>query len=99
VPEERLPRASRSPPTFVVVEGLTNVVRYAEASRAWVAVGHADGTLVVEVGDDGIGGADLAGGTGLRGLASRVTALDGRLDLSSAEGEGTILRAEIPCAS
>ena len=60
---------------------------------------HVGGTLVVEVGDDGRGGANPEGGTGLRGLASRVVALDGRIDLTSPEGEGTILRAEIPCAS
>ena len=49
--------------------------------------------------DDGRGGADAAGGTGLRGLADRVAALDGRLDIHSPPGEGTVVRAEIPCAS
>jgi len=64
-----------------------------------VEVDHADGTLVVQVGDDGRGGADPEDGTGLRSLASRVVALDGRIDLTSPTGEGTVLRAEIPCAS
>jgi signal transduction histidine kinase len=58
-----------------------------------------NGTLVVEVRDDGVGGADPAAGTGLRGLADRVAALDGRLEVSSPEGEGTVVRAWVPCAS
>jgi signal transduction histidine kinase len=52
---------------------------------------------VVEIADDGIGGADVAAGFGLRGLADRVGAMDGRIELESPAGEGTRLRAEIPC--
>jgi PAS domain S-box-containing protein len=99
VPEDRLTPRVEVTAYFVAAEGLTNVVRYAEAEGAWVEVTQADGTLVVEVGDDGKGGADLEHGSGLRGLADRVTALDGRLVLTSPQGEGTVLRAEIPCAS
>ena len=56
-----------------------------------------DGRVTVEVADDGVGGADAAGGSGLRGLADRVAALDGTLSLESPAGRGTRLRAEIPC--
>jgi signal transduction histidine kinase len=82
---------------FVVAEALTNVAKYAEASGASVSVARAGGTVVVEVADDGIGGADVAAGSGLRGLADRVAVLDGRLSVVSPAGEGTRLRAEIPC--
>jgi len=84
---------------FTVAEALTNVVRYAEATAVEVDLRREDGRLVVEVRDDGRGGADPSGGTGLRGLADRVSALDGRLDVRSPAGKGTIIRAEIPCAS
>ena len=67
------------------------------ASSAAVAVRRRDGSVVVEVADDGVGGADVAGGSGLRGLADRVGALDGRIELESPAGEGTRLRAKIPC--
>ena len=60
---------------------------------------HGDGALVVEIADDGIGGADAARGSGLRGLADRVEALDGRLRVVSPPGAGTVVRAELPCAS
>lgn len=59
---------------------------------------HEDGWLRVEVRDDGIGGADTTGGTGLRGLADRLAVLDGRIAIASPSGEGTRLRAEVPCA-
>jgi PAS domain S-box-containing protein len=84
---------------FTVAEALTNVARYADATRVEVDVTRNDGRLVVEVRDDGRGGADTGGGTGLRGLADRLSALDGRLDVHSPPGEGTTIRAEIPCAS
>ena len=72
------------------------MVKYAEASHASVTVERSNGHAVVEVRDDGIGGADPGRGSGLRGLADRVAALDGRLELESPPGEGTLLRAEIP---
>src|SRR5262245_37555593 len=68
---------------FVVCEALTNVARHARATAVAVAVGVVAGRLVVEVGDDGVGGADVARGTGLAGLAERVAALGGRLTVES----------------
>jgi signal transduction histidine kinase len=95
-PELRLPAPIEAAAYFVVAEALTNVVKYAEASHASVTVERSNGHAVVEVRDDGVGGADPGRGSGLRGLADRVAALDGRLELESPPGEGTLLRAEIP---
>ena len=81
---------------FVVSEGLTNVAKYARARHATVTVSRDDNRVVAEVADDGVGGADLARGSGLRGLVDRVAALDGRLELHSPPGDGTRLRAEFP---
>jgi signal transduction histidine kinase len=81
----------------VVSEALANVAKYAQATEAAVAVRRADGRVIVDVTDDGVGGADLARGSGLRGLADRVAALDGTLSLESPVGGGTRLHAEIPC--
>jgi len=83
---------------YVVSESLTNVSKYAEASAATIEVSQTNGLLLVEVADDGIGGADTERGTGLRGLADRVEALGGRLRVWSPDGGGTRVRAEIPCA-
>jgi signal transduction histidine kinase len=96
LPEGRLPEPVEAAAYYVVCEALVNVVRYANASRATVSVAPVDGRLVIEVTDDGVGGADVAKGTGLRGLADRVEALDGRLELESEADGGTRLRAEIP---
>ena len=98
VPTERLPAPVEATAYFVAAEGLTNVARYANARRATVCCRLADGCLVVEVRDDGDGGADPGAGSGLRGLADRVSALDGRLTIDSPPGGGTVLRAELPCA-
>ena len=81
---------------FVVSEALANVAKYAGAESATVAVRRANGHVTVEVSDDGAGGADASRGSGLRGLADRVAALDGTLSLDSPPGRGTRLRAEIP---
>jgi signal transduction histidine kinase len=78
------------------MEALTNVAKYASATNAEVTVQQVNGDLVIEVADDGIGGADAAGGTGLAGLADRVAALGGRLDVASPRGGGTIVRAVLP---
>ena len=96
VPEERLPEPIEAAAYFVVAEALTNVVKYAHASQATVSVERNNGHAIVEIADDGIGGADPDRGSGLRGLADRVSALDGRMRLDSPAGAGTRLRAEIP---
>jgi signal transduction histidine kinase len=95
-PPEGLPDAAATAIYFVVSEALTNVAKYARAEHATIAVRRVADKVVVEVSDDGVGGADVAGGTGLRGLSDRVSALDGRLELRSPVGEGTQVRAEIP---
>ena len=94
VTTERFPSAIEAAAYFVVAEGLTNVARYSEASSAAVSISHPDRRLVVEVEDDGKGGADASRGSGLRGLADRVEVLNGSISLQSPEGEGTRLRAE-----
>ncbi len=94
---ERLPEAVELAAYFVVSEALTNVVKYAHASQATVELARDNGRLVVEVADDGVGGADPARGTGLRGLADRLAVLEGRLEVDSAPGRGTTVRARIPC--
>jgi PAS domain S-box-containing protein len=99
VPSMRLPHPIEATAYFVVAEALTNVARYAGASRAHVSLALDDGRLVVKVRDDGRGGATEEGGTGLRGLADRVAALDGRFSVESPIGGGTTVRAELPCRS
>lgn len=96
-PSERLPAPVESATYFVIAEALTNVARYAEASSATVRVARGNGAVAIEVRDDGVGGADPAAGTGLRGLADRVAALDGELSVRSAAGAGTTVEARIPC--
>ncbi len=82
---------------YIVAEALTNVTRHARASGATVSISRYDGHLIVEVSDDGDGGADTARGSGLEGLADRLDALSGSLHVVSPPGGGTRLRAEIPC--
>jgi signal transduction histidine kinase len=81
---------------YLVAESLTNMAKHAKASSASVEVTREDGRLVVEVVDDGVGGASSAGGSGLRGLADRIEALGGHVQLWSPKGGGTRIRAEIP---
>jgi len=95
----RLPGPVEAAAYYVISEALTNIAKYAEASAASVRVSRRNGAAVVEVADDGIGGADPNRGTGLRGLADRVEALDGRLEVQSVPGQGTRVRAVIPCGS
>jgi signal transduction histidine kinase len=97
-PGERLPEAIELAAYFVVAEALTNVAKYAAASHATVNVGRHNGRLVVQVADDGIGGADPDNGTGLRGLADRLAVIEGRLEVDSPAGGGTKIIARIPCA-
>jgi PAS domain S-box-containing protein len=96
--DERLPEPVEAAAYYLIAEALTNVTKYAQASRVSVRVKPRDGSVVVEVSDDGIGGADRANGSGLRGLTDRVEALGGKLEVVSPPGAGTSLRAEIPCA-
>jgi signal transduction histidine kinase len=98
VPAERLPVPVELAAFYVVSEALTNVARHAAGSVAAVAVRRRPGFVVVDVTDDGVGGATADAGTGLRGLADRVEALGGTLQLWSPAGVGTHVRADIPCA-
>lgn len=93
----RLPQPVEAAAYFVVCEALANVGRHSGASRVTISGGHEDGRLTLDILDDGRGGASTANGTGLTGLADRVSVLDGRLFLSSPPGGPTLLRVEIPC--
>lgn len=93
----RLPQAVEAAAYFVVCEALANVARHSGASRAEITGGHRDGRLRLRIRDDGRGGADAAAGSGLTGLADRVSVLDGTLSLSSPPGGPTLLCVEIPC--
>ena len=95
--DDRLPEPVEAAAYYVVSEALANVAKYAEASSVAVSIASVNGHAVVEIADDGIGGADPAKGSGLRGLVDRVEALDGRLQVESPPGEGTRVRVEIPC--
>ena len=92
----RLPAGVETTAYFIVAEALTNVVKHARAAHAWVEVSREDGRLVVDVRDDGAGGADARRGSGLTGLHDRVAANDGRLSISSPPGQGTRVRALLP---
>jgi signal transduction histidine kinase len=94
----RLPEQLEVAAYYVVSESLTNAAKHAQADTVTVEVGVTTDTLIVEIVDDGIGGADSERGTGLRGLADRIEALNGRLRVWSSVGNGTRVRAEIPCA-
>jgi signal transduction histidine kinase len=96
--EGRLPEPVEVAAYYVVSESLANIGKHARAKSVSVDVARSGGLLVVEVVDDGVGGADSEGGSGLRGLADRVEAHGGRLRVWSPVGAGTRLRAEMPCA-
>jgi PAS domain S-box-containing protein len=96
VPQERLPAPVEAAAFYVVSEALANVTKYADASEVNVRIATEDGLAIVEVSDDGVGGADPKAGSGLRGLSDRVAALEGRLAIVSTPGAGTRIRAEIP---
>ncbi|MEY2534252.1 MAG: hypothetical protein QOF29_2162 [bacterium] len=97
--DERLSAAIEAAAYFVVAEALTNIVKYAGATEAGVEVRRDGDTVVVAVDDDGVGGARIDGGSGLRGLQDRLSALDGTMTIHSPPGQGTHLRARIPCAA
>jgi signal transduction histidine kinase len=96
LPEQRLPPPVETAAYFLIAEALTNVAKYAQATKATVSVVQDDGHAVVEICDDGVGGADPKTGSGLRGLSDRIEALHGDLELLSPPGEGTTLRARMP---
>lgn len=98
VPEERLAAPVEAAAYFVASEALANVAKHAHASSVTISVARTNGWVSLEVADDGVGGADVAGGSGLSGLRDRVEALDGRLEITSRAAVGTTLRAEFPCA-
>ncbi|MFI7708845.1 sensor histidine kinase [Nonomuraea sp. NPDC049480] len=93
----RLAEAAEVAAYYVVCESLANIGKHARASSATVDVTRVDDQLVVEVVDDGVGGADTESGSGLRGLADRVEAQGGRLRVWTPHGDGTRVRAEMPC--
>jgi PAS domain S-box-containing protein len=95
--DSRLPEPVEAAAYYVVSEALANVAKYAEASSVAVSIASVNGHAVVEIADDGVGGAHPAKGSGLRGLVDRVEALDGRLEVESPPGRGTRIRVEIPC--
>jgi signal transduction histidine kinase len=96
--DERLPERAEVAAYYVVSESLANVAKHAQATTSRVSVERQGDRLVVEVVDDGVGGADTERGSGLRGLADRVEALGGRLRVWTPAGRGTRVQAEIPCA-
>jgi signal transduction histidine kinase len=95
---ERLPAQIEATAYFVASEALSNVVKHADAGRASISARQEGRSLVVEIADDGRGGARAGGGSGLQGIADRVEALGGRFEIETGHG-GTRIRAEIPCAS
>jgi PAS domain S-box-containing protein len=99
IPDERLPEAVEAGAYYLIAEALTNVTKYAHATTVRLRVAVSAASCVVEVADDGVGGADAAGGSGLRGLADRVESLGGSLEVVSPAGAGTALRAEIPISA
>ena len=98
-PEERLPREIEAAAYFVACEAVANAVKHAHATHIRVAAERRNGRLVIEVEDDGVGGASENGGSGLRGLVDRVEAHGGTLRVESEAGQGTRVIGELPCAS
>jgi signal transduction histidine kinase len=99
LPEERLREPVEVAAYFVVSEALANVAKYAGASAVRVSIARSDSVTVIDIEDDGVGGADPSSGSGLRGLLDRIHALDGTLSVDSPTGRGTRIHVEIPCAS
>jgi len=96
---EALPEPVEAAAYYVVSESLANVVKHARAESVTVRVEQLDDHLLAEIADDGVGGADVEGGSGLRGLRDRVETLDGILWIDSVGGRGTLVRAELPIAA
>jgi signal transduction histidine kinase len=99
LPEERLDPGLEASVYFFISEALSNVMKHSKAANAWVLVSLSDGSIVVEVRDDGVGGAKVIdAGTGLLGLGDRIDAVDGKLTVTSPDGGGTTLHALIRTA-
>ena len=96
VPDAPLPEEIATAAYFVCSEALANVIKHAGATRAVISIDERADGLFVEVADDGVGGAETGAGSGLVGLADRVEALGGRLDVESPPGRGTRVTAELP---
>ncbi len=97
LPAQELPEEVELAAYFVVSEALTNVAKHASATLASVTMTRSNAGFAVEISDDGVGGVDIDRGTGLQGLADRLTAIEGRLEVDSEPGRGTTVRASIPC--
>jgi signal transduction histidine kinase len=97
--EPRAPQAVEAAAYFIVAEALANVAKHAHATQAWVTARRADDVLHLSITDDGVGGADPHGGTGLAGLRDRVQAVDGTFMLTSPPGGVTTITVELPCVS
>src|SRR5262249_9801982 len=98
-PDERVAASVEAAAYFIACEGLTNAVKHASASRVRVSAARRNGTLLVSVADDGVGGAATRRGSGLAGLEDRVVAHGGTLEITSPHGGGTVIQAAIPCGS
>jgi signal transduction histidine kinase len=96
MPQRHLPNSVEIAAYFVISEALTNVAKYARASHARVLAIDSERGVIVEISDDGVGGARPAAGSGLSGLADRIGAIGGHLAIDSRQGHGTTIRAEIP---
>lgn len=96
---ERLPAPIESAVYFAVAELLANTVKHSQCKRAWVSLAHNDSQVIAAVGDDGVGGARLASGGGLMGVARRVQAFDGTPEVDSSPGGPTRIRMVLPCVS
>jgi len=98
LPTGRLPDRVEVTAYFIIAEALTNAAKHAHPTRVDVRMTLADDRAFLEVRDDGAGGANASGGSGLRGLQDRVDVLEGRLTVSSSAGVGTTVRVDLPCA-
>jgi PAS domain S-box-containing protein len=98
VVDGRLPQSAETALYFTVAEALTNVAKYADATRVRVSVAVEDAHATAEIADDGCGGAVASDGSGLRGLADRLEAIGGSFELESPAGGGTVVRARVPLA-
>jgi signal transduction histidine kinase len=99
ITEERFSAGVEAAAYFIACEGLTNAIKHAQARAVVLSAGRQNGSLIVRIADDGVGGATARGGSGLRGLDDRVAAHGGRLRIDSAPASGTTVTAELPCVS